>query len=141
MSAQGPATLVSGNAEGNFEQQVEGTTPDGVLGLFVDSKGRILLPGRKAVYQFIGQSEKEKKNEQFIKNLFGGMIKPDSKKAFVEIQASELPGWTASAVCSFDPSDNTFVILDQGLFSVWTSIRKGSTQPVFHESWKSMKRR
>ncbi|MBL8815093.1 MAG: ABC transporter permease subunit [Planctomyces sp.] len=113
-AAMGSSTIVSGNADGSYEQQIEGTTPDGVLGLFVDTKGRVVMPGRRTFYQFLGQSDQEKKTDQFIKNLFGGMVKPGAKKAFGEIYEGESVVWSASAVCAFDAIDNTIVVLDGG---------------------------
>lgn len=110
----GPGTIVSGTADGNWEREIEATTPDAVLGLFVDSSGRVLLPGRRAIYQFVGQSDQQKQAQQFLGNMLGGLLR-SSKSAFTELQPKDMPQLSPTAVAAMDPIRNSLVLFDKGV--------------------------
>lgn len=109
-----PASIVSGTAERNWEREVAGQTPEPVFGLFLDSSGRVILPGRRGIYEFLGQSEAQTQAQQFFRNMFGLLPGAAGAKNFRELQPEPLPDWAPGAVAALDPRHDSLIIFSQG---------------------------
>lgn len=108
------ASVVSGTGDGEWEREQEGRSPEPVIDLFLDQQGRIILPARRAIYEFVGQSEQQKKTQQFFGNLLGGLLQPSARKAFRELHKGSIPAWTPGATAALDVASGRLLILDNG---------------------------
>ncbi len=110
----GPATILSGSAEEQFELQPESQTPEPMFGVFQTAEGDVLLPGSRGVYRFVGQTDQERKAQIFIKGLFGGLLSSSSSKAFENLTEKGFPAIATGSSVAFNPTDNSFVALNAG---------------------------
>ena len=110
----GPAAIYSGNADEQFELQSDSQPPESMFGVFQTSDGDILLPGSRGVYQFVGQTEQERKTQVFIKGLFGGLLPSSSGKAFVKLTEKGFPVIATGSSTAFNPKDDSFLVLNRG---------------------------
>ncbi len=110
----GPSTVLSGNADEQFELQPESQTPESMFGIFQTADGDVILPGLRGVYRFVGQTDQERKAQTFIKGIFGGLLSSSSGKAFENLTAKGFPAIAAGSSVAFNPTDNSFAALHAG---------------------------
>ena len=84
-------TVFSGIEADEWERVNEGETPGPVSDLFIDSDNRVLLPGRRGIYQFVGMDEKERKTKEFWNNMVGNVFPASAGKAFAEVPVKDMP--------------------------------------------------
>ncbi|MFO0427725.1 MAG: ABC transporter permease [Planctomyces sp.] len=111
----GAPTLVSGTSEGSWEREVEGLAPESILAMAIDSESRVILAGRRGVYEFRGQSPEQKKAQKYIGGIFGRLMTSSVKDAFPSRVEGRLPSWTAEAIATMNTTGNALFILDQGV--------------------------
>lgn len=110
----GPAAIYSGTADEQFELQSDSQPPESMFGVYQTSAGDILLPGSRGIYQFVGQTEQERKTQVFIKGLFGGLVPSSSGKAFVKLTEKGFPVIASGSSTAFNPKDDSFLVLNKG---------------------------
>lgn len=110
--ALGAPQLVAGYREDDWERIPLGRLPQMVKSVFVDNNGRVLLPAKDAIYQYVGQTEKEQKRANFIGDMTFGMF--GAGKAFEEIQDRSMPKLTDTYAASLNPINNAFYVFDKG---------------------------
>jgi len=114
MGGSGPATILSGNADEQYELQQESQTPESMFGIYQTADGDVLLPGPRGIYRFVGQTDQERKAQTFIKGIFGGLLSSSSAKAFENLTDKGFPAIVAGSSVAFNPADNSFVALNGG---------------------------
>ena len=107
-------TVFSGIADDEWERVNEGDTPGPVSDLVVDSDGRVLLPGRRGIFQFIGMDEKERKTKEFWNNMIGRALPSSGGKAFAEVDVKEMPSLPPRFESTFDKVTNDFFFYGDG---------------------------
>ena len=110
----GPPAIYSGNAEEQFELQSDSQPPESMYAVFQTNDGDVLLPGARGIYQFVGQSEQERKTQVFIKGLFGGLLPSSSGKAFNNLSEKGSPQIPNGSSVAFNSNDNSFLVLNKG---------------------------
>ena len=112
----GPSTILSGNADEQFELQLEPQTPESMFGIFQTADGDIVLPGSRGIYRFVGQTDQERKAQTFIKSIFGGLLSSSSSssRAFENLTEKGFPAIAAGSSVAFNPTDSSFVALNAG---------------------------
>lgn len=106
--------LVIGREGNDYERQTEGETPGASSEVFVDSAGRVIVPTSSGVYEFVGQSETERKTTEFLGKYLGGLIDTSSKKAFQPIHDKELKNWDSDFQTAMHPTDDTLFVYSNG---------------------------
>ncbi len=120
-----PATVVSGTADGNWERETEGRTPDTVYGIFADSKNRIILPGPRAIHEFTGLTDRQKQTRQFLGGWLGGLITPSSKQAFRDLTPARMPAGDLAADATLDAGDNSLFNFSGGILQRFDRAEDG----------------
>lgn len=110
----GPAAIYGGHADEQYELQSESQPPEAMFGIFQTTNGDILLPGARGVYQFVGQSEQERRTQVFIKGLFGGLVPSSAGKAFNNLSEKGFPSIATGSSVAFNPKDSSFLALNKG---------------------------
>ena len=123
-----PAMLVSGDADGGWERENEGRPPEVVLDLLIDADGRVILPARRKIYEFVGQSEQQKKTQEYLGNILGGLIKPAARQAFSELQTENLPAWSDNASACLDAATGDLLVHDKDTIYKYVRNDEGKYQ-------------
>lgn len=110
----GPSTILSGNADEQFELQPEPQTPEPMFGIFQTADGDVLLPGSRGVYRFVGQTDLERKAQTYFKGFLGGLLSSSSSKAFENLAEKGFPTIAAGSSVAFNPTDDSFLALSGG---------------------------
>ncbi len=111
--------VVSGTEDGDWERTSEGETPGSVSGLFIDTDGRVLLPGRRKIYEYIGLSDNERKSKEFWDGMLGGIIPSSNRKAFKDVSVKDMPEIGVSYQAKLHPtSDALFYFTDGTLHRI-----------------------
>jgi ABC-type transport system involved in multi-copper enzyme maturation permease subunit len=111
----GASTLISGSADGNWEREPEGLTPEPALTMAMDSTGRVILASRRGIYQFLGQSDEQKKAQKYFGGVLSGLLRTPAKEAFPQRQSGNLPTWSQNAVVVMHPSTDALFVLSDGV--------------------------
>jgi len=98
----GSAELVAGSADDDWERVSLGQIPDQVSTVFVRRDGRVILPGRRAIYDFIGQTTEERQQSEFFSRISGGLL-GRSNTAFQQIDIDGLPENEDDFAAAMDP--------------------------------------
>lgn len=110
----GKGTVFSGVEGDDWERVNEGDTPGPASNLVVDSDGRVLLPGRRGIYQFIGMDEKERKTKEFWNNMVGDLLPTSNAKAFGNVEVKDMPNLPPRSEMAFDAGTNDFFFYANG---------------------------
>jgi hypothetical protein len=110
----GPSTILSGNAEEQFELQPEPAAPESMFGVFQTANGDVILPGSRGIYRFAGQTEKERKAQTFYKDFLGGLFSSSSTKAFENLTEKDFPTIAAGSSVAFNLTDSSIFSLNDG---------------------------
>ncbi|MBC7966470.1 MAG: ABC transporter permease subunit [Fuerstia sp.] len=110
----GPATILSGNADEQFELQAESQTPEAMFGIFQTSDGDVILPGSRGIYRFVGQTQQERKVQTYFKGILGGLMPSVPTKAFENLTEKGFPPIAADSSVAFNPTDNSLLALHTG---------------------------
>ncbi len=110
----GPSTILSGNAEEQFELQPEPASPESMFGVFQTANGDVILPGSRGIYRFAGQTEKERKAQTFYKDFLGGLFSSSSTKAFESLTEKDFPTIAGGSSVAFNPMDSSILSLNDG---------------------------
>lgn len=112
-SGVGPPILVAGYRDSDWERESLGRLPDMVDAIHQDSQGRVVLPGRKAVYEFVGQTDKQQKRADFLNDITGGFL--GGGRAFREIQSDEMPDLGDGFATAMHAGTDDLYMLGNGL--------------------------
>ena len=111
---RGKGRLVVGRRDGDYERESQGDVPDVATHVFIDSDGRVIIPTRTGVYEFIGQPEDQRKSQEFFNRITGGLLPTSNKKAFDPIHDPEVPNWDTEFQMAFDQSTDAIVVYSKG---------------------------
>lgn len=109
----GAAELISGSADDDWERVSQGQIPDQVSTVLICRDGRVILPGRRAIYEFIGQTQQERQRAEFFGRISGGLLGA-SKKVFQKIEIDGLPENEDDFAAVIDPVTDDIWILNSG---------------------------
>ncbi len=101
----GSSQLVAGFADDDWERISLAQLPEFVPTVLVGSDGRIILPGRNSIYQFVGQSEKARQQSEFLSRISGGFL-GNGGKAFETLTLEGLPERSDDFVAALNPATN-----------------------------------
>jgi WD40 repeat protein len=122
----GPTTILSGNAEEQFELQPEPAAPESMFGVFQTANGDVILPGSRGIYRFAGQTEKERKAQTFYKDFLGGIFSSSSSgKAFESLTDKDFPLIAAGSSVAFNSQDNSILSLHEGKVQRFSRTTEG----------------
>ncbi len=121
----GPSTILSGNAEEQFELQPEPAAPESLFGVFQTANGDVILPGSRGIYRFAGQTEKERKAQTFYKDFLGGLFSSSSTKAFESLTDKDFPTIAGGSSVTFNPLDSSILSLNDGKIHRFTRTEEG----------------
>ena len=121
----GPSTILSGNAEEQFELQPEPAAPESMFGVFQNANGEVILPGSRGIYRFAGQTEQERKAQTFYKDFLGGLFSSSSTKAFENLTEKDFPTIAAGSSVTFNPMDSSFLSLHDGTIHRFNRTEEG----------------
>ncbi len=110
----GRGKVVVGREENDWEREPEAETPDTARDIYVDPRGRVIVPCRTGVYEFVGQTDSERQTQEFFSNVLGGLLTGSNKKAFRKISGDEVPAWAATFVTAIHPTDGSLLVYDDG---------------------------
>jgi hypothetical protein len=111
----GSSQLVTGSADDDWERIPLAQLPEFVPTVLVGNDGRIILPGRNNIYQFVGQSEKARQQAEFLSRISGGFL-GGGAKAFEEIPLEGLPERADDFVAAINPlTNNIWLFSDRTL--------------------------
>lgn len=120
-----PATLVSGDKDNNFAREAEWTPPEPIFAVFLSNDGRILLPGTRSVYQYLGVSEQVKDTQAWFKKVTGGLYSPSTSQGFDVLTSGDLESLRPDASVAFNGSDNTIVTWNNGKLTTMVQSETG----------------
>lgn len=108
----GPPVLVAGYREDDWERQPLGRLPAMVRAIHRDGDGRLILPGQNAIYEYVGQTEKERKRADFLNGVTRGLL--GGGRAFREVQAKGMPDFGKGFESAMHPSSHDVYMLGDG---------------------------
>ena len=108
------ANVVTGSPLNEWERRDDGETPDAVPRVLIDSKGRVVLPGRRGVYLFSGLSEGDRKTKAFWDKVTGGIMPTSSKNAFEELSGDNLPELASEFTSDIHPQTDSIFTYSAG---------------------------
>ncbi len=111
----GAATLLSGAADDRWERETEGQVPGQVRDVFVLNNGTVILPDRQAIYEFAGQTDKEKQTQKFLSGLTGGLLNSTSNSAFRPVQPKDMPDIATEYAVAMDSQTGTLIYYGEGV--------------------------
>ncbi len=105
----GASELVSGSRVDGWERVTLARVPEFAPTILLTSKGRIILPAQRAIYEFIGQSGESQQRSGFLGRISGGLL-GRTKNGFAEIQPADLPDLGETFAAAVDPlSDDVWL--------------------------------
>lgn len=113
------SSLLRGSGDGNYQREVEGTTPEPVFGLFQAKNGDLILPGVRNIYRFTGIEEQTRDVVRSIRGLFGNVIPSASSRSFENLSKGQKINFRLDAAISFDSSSDAIVAWNNGGVQVW----------------------
>lgn len=122
----GPPTLVAGYRESDWERESLGRLPEMVKAIHLDSSGRILLPAAKAIYEFVGQTDKEQKRADFLNNVTGGFF--GGGRAFRKVPVEDLPDFGDEFTSAIHPATDDLYLLGDGQLCRLKALDDGGYQ-------------
>lgn len=135
----GAPELVTGYADDQWERTSLGRLPQMVKEVFLDTNGRILLPSKNAIYEYVGQTDRQKKQSDFLGGLSGGLL--GGGRAFREVQAGKFPDLGDSYAATLHTQSNAIYLFgngnlvrlapsgDEGQYTVSKTVEVDSTEP------------
>lgn len=105
--------LVSGTAEDEWERVPLGRVPEFAPAVLVADSGRVILPGRNAIYEFSGQTEKERLRADFLGNLTGGLFGGTSD-AFNKIHPRDMPDLGENLAAAMHEASGNLLMFGNG---------------------------
>ena len=106
---QGASKLIAGSADDDWERQELAQVPEFVPTVLISRSGRVILPARSSIYEFVGQSEETRRRSDFFSKISGGLL-GKTKNGFNEVQPEDWPDPGERFVAALDPlSDDLFV--------------------------------
>lgn len=135
----GAPELVTGYADDAWERTSLGRLPQMVKEVFIDTDGRILLASKNAVYEYIGQTDRQKKQADFIGGMTGGLF--GGGKAFREIQEGKFPDLGDNFAATLHTQSNAFYLYgngnlvcltpagEEGQYTISKTVELDSTEP------------
>jgi ABC-type transport system involved in multi-copper enzyme maturation permease subunit len=123
------SSLLRGSGDGNYQREVEGTTPEPVFGLFQAKNGDLILPGVRSIYRFTGIEEQTRDVVRSIRGLFGNVIPSASSRSFESLSKGQKVNFRLDAAISFDSSSDAIVAWNNGGVQVWMRNPEGQYIP------------
>ena len=110
--AMGVPELVAGSADEDWERIPLGRTPDVVETVLIDRSGRVLLPGKDAIYEYVGQTENQQKQAKFLGAFTGGLL--GGGKAFRSVKVDKYPDVKKSISSALNSTSDQILIYSEG---------------------------
>lgn len=112
-SGLGAPQLVAGSEEDDWERIPLGRVPEFTPAVLVDADGRIILPARGAIYEFVGQSEEERRRADFLGNITGGLF-GGASEAFRKVHPDDLPDFGENLAAAIDVASSDLILYGDG---------------------------
>lgn len=110
----GRGRVVIGYEADDWDREPQGDAPDVLAGLFLDPGGRVILLGRDGVYEFVGQTDTERKTREFFDNLLGGLVSTTNRNAYRKISGSDVPRWETDFTAAMDKETGALFVYSGG---------------------------
>ena len=105
--------LVSVSREDAWEPTSLARVPEWCPSVFLTSQNRVVLPGRTGIYEYVGQSDDDRRASQFFNNLSGGLF-GGSRNAFQSIHSDDLPELDVGFSVAMNTNDDSLVTFSRG---------------------------
>ncbi len=105
--------LIAGSADDDWERISLGRAPEIVDSVLIDNAGRILLPADGAIYEYIGQTDQQKKQSGFLGNISGGLL--GGGKAFHPLKVNDYPKLGETNSSALNHTTNQILIFSEGV--------------------------
>lgn len=86
----GASKLVVGFADDDWERTELAQVPEFVPTLLMSREGRLILPARRAIYEYVDQSEEARQRAEFLGRLSGGLL-GRTQNGFEQLQPDDWP--------------------------------------------------
>lgn len=123
------SSLLRGSGDGNYQREVEGTTPEPVFGVFLAKNGDLILPASRGIYRFTGVEEQTRDVVRSIRGLFGNVIPSASSRSFENLAKGQKVNFRLDAAITFDSSSDSVVAWNNGGVQVWKRNEEGQYLP------------
>ena len=124
----GVPELVMGSADDDWERTSLGRVPDVVSTILIGNDGRIILPSADKLYEFIGQTQQEKRQTDFLGGITGGLLGRGSK-AFREVQPKGMPDLDDHFAAAIDRVSNNLLLFGKGQLHELKALEDGTYSP------------
>ncbi len=123
------SSLLRGSGDGNYQREVEGTTPEPVFGVFLAKNGDLILPASRSIYRFTGVEDQTRDVVRSIRGLFGNVVPSASSRSFENLSKGQKVNFRLDAAISFDSSSDAVVAWNNGGVQVWMRNEEGQYVP------------
>jgi outer membrane protein assembly factor BamB len=123
------SSLLRGSGDGNYQREVEGTTPEPVFGVFLAKNGDLILPASRSIYRFTGIEEQTRDVVRSIRGLFGNVIPSASSRSFENLSKGQKVNFRLDAAVTFDSSSDAIIAWNSGGVQVWARNEEGQYIP------------
>jgi ABC-type transport system involved in multi-copper enzyme maturation permease subunit len=108
-----PPELQAGTVDDAWSRNPLGRLPDFASTILVSKAGDIIVPCQEGVYQFVGQSDKERQQGDFISNMTAGLFGNNSK-AFRNLLPDGFPALSGEFAAAMDYASSDLVVHGSG---------------------------
>lgn len=109
----GASKLVVGYADDDWERTEMAQVPEFVPTLLMTREGRIILPARRAIYEYVGQSEEARQQAEFLGRLSGGLL-GRTTNGFEELQPDDWPDVGDEFAAALNPLTDDLWVFGEG---------------------------
>jgi len=108
-----PPELQVASAKDDWSRTPLGRLPDFASTILLTSDGTILLPCEDAIYRYVGQTEKDRQQGDFLRNLTGGLM-GSSSEAFANVTPNGYPELHPQFAATLDPASSDVFLHSRG---------------------------
>lgn len=110
----GTSKLLAASADDDWERQELAEIPEPVPNVLISRRGRVILPARRSIYEFVGQSDAVRQRSEFLNRISGGLL-GKTRSGFHEIHADDWPDLGEKFAAALDPVSEDLLLYGNGL--------------------------
>ncbi|MEZ5940952.1 MAG: ABC transporter permease subunit [Planctomycetaceae bacterium] len=118
--------VIAGTRSSNWVRTDLGRTPDSILALFVDHKGRVICVGMSGIYDFIPPDPEEQKNLDILEAASGGFWKPPSRTGTKSLHAEGFARIRREDSVAMNPATSDLSIYRGGVLTHYPRLEDGT---------------
>ncbi|MCB9950332.1 MAG: ABC transporter permease subunit [Planctomycetaceae bacterium] len=118
--------VIAGTRASNWERTELGRTPDSILALFVDGKGRVICVGMSGIYDFVPPDPEEQKNLEILEAASGGFWKPPSRTGTKSLHAEGFARVRREDSIAMNPATSALSIYRGGTLTNYPQLEDGT---------------